>query len=155
MFIYSMMADQNNLSTSNSDTPTNDKFDIRSFESTRNLIAKQLQLLEKIKQEIKQHRESMQAILDNDPQYGELENQTKEYQNKLKQRKLQLLESQNARKIKLKIAELSDERRDIEESLTAHLLDLYQATGVMEFEDQEGHLWTYQLKARISRSKNI
>jgi hypothetical protein len=129
------------------------KFDIQTFEATRSVVSRQVQHLQKLKNEIKQQNQQLKNLLENDQNLNIAQTEAKEVAQKAKVRKTELLETSEAKKIKLRISDLKDEQTDLEDSLTNHLLDLYQATGVMEFEDTEGHIWEYNLKAKL-KSRN-
>lgn len=146
---------EDNQSTDSTAGPVPKNFDINYFEATRSIISKQANHLQELNKELKLINEQLKSLLENDGQLSESQAEAKELNQKVKTRKTELLETNEAKTLKLKIADLKEERTDLEDSLTNHLLDLYQATGVMEFEDAQGNLWEFNLKARIKAKKNI
>ena len=128
-------------------------FDIQAFEATRAIVTRQAQRLEELKKEMKSVTEQVNNMMENDQQLAEDEHQAKEVTQVVKQRKSQILETPEARQLKLKLGDLKEERVDLEDSLSNHLFDLYQTTGVMEFEDLTGNVWEFDIKARLKAKK--
>ncbi len=140
-------------SSSQGQVNENQPFDIQAFEATREIAARQAQRLQEIKKELKIYAEQLKDLLENDQPLVEAEQAAKDLTQKVKLRKTEILETTEAKNIKLKITDIKEERSDIEDSLSAHLVDLYQTTGVMEFEDQQGNLWEYDIKGKIKTRK--
>lgn len=128
-------------------------FDIQAFEATRQIAVRQVQRLQELKKEFKIFSGQLQDLLENDQELTEADAAAEESTQKVKLRKAEIMETTEAKNIKLKISDLKEERLDIEDSLTGHLLDLYQTTGVMEFEDQGGEIWEYEFKSKIKTHK--
>ena len=134
---------------------TDSGFDIQAFEATRAIVTRQAERLEELKRDTKLIAEQLSGLLENDVKLVEEEQQAKQYTQSVKQRKTEIMETQQARQLKTKLGDLKEERSDLEDSISNHLFDLYQTTGVMEFEDITGNVWEYKIKARLGAKKKI
>lgn len=137
----------------NKENPQTDEFDIQTFESIRNIVTQQAQRLQEIKNNTKRLTEQLNSLLENDQSYSAAQEEAKQTSQKVKTRKTELLETSEAKNIKLKISDFKDEKKEIEDSLSSYLFDLYRTTGVMEFEDNTGQVWEYDIKAKLKAPK--
>jgi hypothetical protein len=81
------------------------------------------------------------------------EDDAKKLKKQVTARKSQLMNSPEAVSIKLKLQEVKEDLKDIEDSLSTQLLTLYQLTGVQEFETDEGEVREFVIKARVKAKK--
>jgi len=128
-------------------------FDIAAFEATRAIVSRQAQRLQELKRELKLYASQLKSLLENDAGLAEAEQEAKRLNQRVKTRKAEIMETQEAKSIKLKMMDLKEERSELEDSLSNHLFALYQSTGVLEFEDTQGNIWEYDIKARLKSRK--
>ena len=78
----------------------------------------------------------------------------KEAAEAFKKRKQELKDSVEAKEATAKAKEVREEIKDIEESLTNHLLNYYQITGTKSFPTPDGEEREFRLNARILPNRN-
>ena len=133
---------------------TNPSIDPESFEATKGLIQNLSLSLDELTIQQRELKERLDNILINDAQLSQLEANQKEAATAYKKRRKDLLESVEAREVKTKMSEVKDEVREIKESLTHHLLNYYQVTGVQSFETPSGDEREFSFSAKIKKAKN-
>jgi len=129
-------------------------FDPEVFESTKALVTRKLVQAEELKAQARELSESLKNILTNDSTLSELEEKQKESRVEVQKRKRDLNTTPESISIKAKLSEIKDELRDVEDSLSTQLLNLYQMTGVQEFETPSGEVREFVVKARVKAKKS-
>lgn len=132
---------------------SNQTFDPEVFEATKNLIIRKLVQVEELKKEASELSESLKNILTNDSTLADLEEKQKETRVEVQKRKRDLNNSPASQSIKTKLMETKEELRDAEDSLSNQLLNLYQMTGVQEFETPSGEVREFVVKAKVKAKK--
>jgi hypothetical protein len=130
-------------------------FDIQTFEATRAIVSRQADQLDDLKKQIKLLSEQLRDQLEGNPQFVEAKRQADEQAKTVKQVRAKIMDSQVVKNIKQKIADFKNEKGDLEDSLSGHLFDLYQTTGVMEFEDIDGNVREYKISAKLGAKKAL
>ncbi len=128
-------------------------FDEKAYNSVKNLVARKTTQADNLKNDIKELNESLKNIQINDSQLSEAEEEVKKLKILVTKRKKELMESAEGRDIRLKLNEKKEELKDIEESLSNQLLNLYQITGVKEFETSEGEVREFVIRAKVKAGK--
>jgi hypothetical protein len=128
-------------------------FDAQAFESIKNLVTRKTVQADELKLKTKELQESLKNILVNDDELSQSEESLKENRKKVTERKSNLMGSPEAQSIKLKLQEAKEDLKDIEDSLSSQLLNLYQLTGVQEFETDEGEVREFVIKARVKAKR--
>ncbi len=128
-------------------------FDEENFQAVQNLVSRKAAQADELHQQIKELNESLKNILINDIQLSEAEEQAKESRKVIQQRKKELASTPESISIKAKLQELKDELADVEDGLSTQLLNLYQLTGVQEFETNDGQVREFVIKARVKSKK--
>lgn len=105
--------------------------------------------LEQIKQELKERREMINNYFENDVQLQEVEDQLQLVQQSAKERKAKLQEEPQLVDLKIKVKELNEQKKEIEETLSNHLLNHFQMTNSTSFDTSEGDQWEYQVGAKV------
>ncbi|MGD9129170.1 MAG: hypothetical protein PVJ09_01655 [Candidatus Woesebacteria bacterium] len=121
--------------------------------SLQNLIERNAEELMKIKAELKEKRESLRNVFDNDSKLTEAKQQADSYTHEVKARKSQLQADPQVTNLRVEVSELNEQRKEIEESLSNHLLNLYQLTNSTSFDTSDGDQWEFMIKARIKSRK--
>jgi hypothetical protein len=63
------------------------------------------------------------------------------------------MNSEESRNISIKIKELKEESTDTQDSLSNQLLNLFQMTGVKEFETESGEVREFMIMAKVKGRK--
>src|SRR5690606_33804097 len=84
--------------------------------SLQNLIERNANELDRLRQELKEHRQSLKNVFDNDATLNEVEQIAQEATVKIKERKQTIDAQPEVRQLKLKIADSSEEMKEIEET---------------------------------------
>jgi hypothetical protein len=71
----------------------------------------------------------------------------------LKERKLSLDNSPEVRQLKLKLSEMKEEVKEIEETLNNHLINLFQLTGSSSFDTSDGDQREFVVRAKVKPKK--
>lgn len=124
-----------------------------SLTSLQSLIERNADELDRLRTEQKQMRESLKNVFENDAQLVEAEQQAQELTRQLKQRKESLDNSPEVRQLKLKLADLKEEMKEIEETLNNHLINLFQLTGSNSFDTSDGDQREFVLRAKVKPKK--
>ncbi len=113
--------------------------------------ARELQELEKT---MREKREMLKSMIDNNSQIGEVEAKVKAATDELKEKKAKIAADPATVSLKLQLAELSQNKKEVEETLSDHLVNYYQLTGSTSFDTADGDQWEYNIKARVKAKKN-
>ena len=127
--------------------------DGESLLAVEGIIRRQSVRLDEIKEKLKQFNDQLRSIMDNDEALTNAEEEVKQANRRQKERKTMLGNSAESLQIKFHIKELKESVKDIEESLSNHLLNLYQMTGVKEFDTDDGGKREYDVKAKLRGKK--
>lgn len=129
-------------------------FDQETFVAVKGLIQRLSVQLDEVREKQKEFKQRLKNILENDGQLSEFEEQAKEASKAYKTRKQELTNSTEAKEIKMKVKEYSEEITDLEESLTNSLLSYFQITGTQSFDTPTGEEREFKLKARLLPQKD-
>ncbi|MDR0462676.1 MAG: hypothetical protein LBG64_00430 [Pseudomonadales bacterium] len=99
--------------------------------------------------QLKEKREMLKNIMENDQELAQAEAEAKKNAEAAKKRKADLVAQPQAVSLKMEIAELSQNKKEIEESLSSHLVNYHQLTGSTSFDTSDGDQWEFNIKARV------
>ncbi len=109
--------------------------------------------LEEIKNDIKTKRDSLRSVFDNDSELcNELE-EVKKVQNRVKTRKSVVVASPVVQQLKVTITELNDRKKEIEETISTHLLSYYNLTNSKSFDTSDGDQWEFNIRGKVKSRK--
>jgi hypothetical protein len=128
-------------------------FDQTAFESLKNLVSRKAFQVDELQKKVKELNESLKNIFINDSVLSEAEETLKQTKKTVTKRKADLNSSPEAQSIKSALIEAREELKDIEDSLSTQLLNLYQMTGVQEFETNTGEVREFVIKAKVKAKK--
>jgi hypothetical protein len=121
----------------------------------QNVIERNAQQLTQVLEEIKQRREGLRGVYENDSQLAEAEEQARVITQQAKERKAQLRNGQQVLSLQNQIAELNEQKKEIEEALSNHLINYYQMTNSTSFDTSDGDQWEFNIRAKVKpRRKN-
>ncbi len=112
--------------------------------------ARELQDLDK---NMREKREMLKNMIDNNSDISEQELKAKELNAQIKEKKAKIAAAPETVNLKLQIAELSQNKKEVEETLSSHLVNYYQLTGSTSFDTSDGDQWEYNIKARVKAKK--
>jgi DNA repair exonuclease SbcCD ATPase subunit len=120
----------------------------------QNVIERNASELTRLKDELKQKRESLRSVFDNDPQLATVAEEAEKVTQQVKERKAKLQTDPQATSLKAQIGEISQEKKEIEEALNNHLLTYYQLTNSTSFDTSDGDQWEFKVKASLKGGKS-
>lgn len=121
--------------------------------SLQNLIERYANELRRVGDELKQKRESLKNVFDNDTQLGEAEAKVQAISEEVKTRRSQLQTDPQVTSLKVQIGELNEQKKEIEETLSNHLVNYHGITNSTSFDTSDGDQWDFNIKARIKARK--
>lgn len=119
----------------------------------QSIIERNAEELTRLKNQLKEKRESLSSVFENDTQLAEAEEQAKQISTQVKERKAQINNSSQASQLKTQIAELREQQKEIEETLSGHLLNYYTLTNSTSFDTSDGDQWEFNIKAKVKSRK--
>lgn len=117
--------------------------------SLQNLIERNANELDRMKDAVKELRQQLKNIFENNVQLTEAEQMAEEVTTKVKELRQSVDNQPEVRQIKLKLTDLKEEMKEIEETLNSHLIHLFQLTGSNSFDTSDGDQREFELKARV------
>jgi chromosome segregation ATPase len=146
------------LSQASQDTPALDEADSELAESDRlaetltslqNLIERNANELQSLADKLKEKRDSLRNVFNNDGTLTDVQDKAKEATQEVKTRKSQLQADPQVTSLKVEIGELSEQKKEIEETLSNHLVNYHQLTNSTSFDTSDGDQWEFKIQARI------
>lgn len=119
--------------------------------SLQNLIERHALELTKINGELSEKRESVRDVFDNDTLLTEKKDEFDQYNHQYKERKGQLQNNPQVIALKVDIADLNEQKKDLEETLSGHLINYHSLTNSTSFDTSEGDQWEFVIKAKIKK----
>lgn len=120
--------------------------------ATLAIIQRQMEEIERLKVEKKNHREMLQNLLENDKEFGEKEEARKAAAREVKTVKNKVMVTPEATGIIVKMDDVTAEIKSLQESLSNHLMTYHVKTGKRTFEDAEGDertiVFAYKVKPK-------
>ncbi|HEX7017878.1 MAG TPA: hypothetical protein VF209_03155 [Patescibacteria group bacterium] len=113
------------------------------------VIERNAQQLEKIRKEIKEKRELLRNIFENDTELAEAKSQADQYTQQVKERKSKLQADPQSTSLKVQIGEMTQQLKEVEETLSNHLVNYYQLTNSKSFDTSEGDQWEFDVRAKV------
>jgi len=120
----------------------------------QNLLERYATELENINNQIKEKRESLKGVFENDSELGAAEEEAKMYAQQAKTRKAALQSSPVAVGLKNQLAELSSQKKEVEETISNHLLNYYGITHSKSFDTSDGDQWEFDIRAKVKTRSN-
>jgi chromosome segregation ATPase len=119
----------------------------------QNLVERHALELEEIKGKLRDHRTSLKDVYENDPALSEAQAELETHSVKVKDRKAQLQSNPEAMTLKTKIGELREQQRELEETLSNHLVNYHTLTNSNSFDTSDGDQWEFSITAKIKPRK--
>jgi chromosome segregation ATPase len=119
----------------------------------QNVIERNVSELDRLKEQLTSYKDSLRNIMDNDETLSAAEEKATQVSQKVKERKAELHSTLEANQLKANITEVSARKKEIEEALNNHLLNLYQLTGAKTFDTSAGETREFDIRASIRSGK--
>jgi predicted DNA-binding protein YlxM (UPF0122 family) len=117
--------------------------------SLQNLIERNANELDRVKSVLKEKRESLKSVFENDTALQEVANEVEVMQQQVKERKSAVANSAQATSLKAQISEVNQEKKEIEETLSNHLVNYYSMTNSKSFDTSSGDQWEFSIRAKV------
>jgi hypothetical protein len=117
--------------------------------SLQNLIERNANELQRINSALREKRESLGSVYENDSSLQEVEQEAQVMQQQVKERKSLVSNSAQATALKSQIAEINQEKKEVEETLSNHLVNYYSMTNSKSFDTSSGDQWEFEIKAKV------
>lgn len=123
------------------------------LQALQNVIERNADELDRIKEEMHIQREALKNVFDNDNQLSSANEEAAAVTAKVKERKSQIQNSPEIVQYKAKIGELTEQKKEIEEALNNHLLNLFQITGTKTFDTMSGRQREFSVRASLKSTR--
>lgn len=123
--------------------------------TVQNAVKTRMDQLDKLREEIKPHKEMLDSYLENDQTYQEKVAAAKKASQEKSAVKNKLLKQPQAAQLVDKIKTIKDQMKDIQEGLSYYLREYQRMTGANEVEGSDGELRQIVYVAKLVRKTNI
>ncbi|MBD3279126.1 MAG: hypothetical protein GF390_00255 [Candidatus Pacebacteria bacterium] len=117
--------------------------------SLQGLIERHADRLQDIKAQLKDKRQSLRNVFTNDTQLSTAKDKASEYSQEVRQRKSQLQSDPQVTSLQVGIKELKEQQKELEQTLSNHLLRYYGITKSTSFDTSDGDQWEFKIKAKV------
>lgn len=115
----------------------------------QSLLERYAMELERISNELKEKRESLKGVFENDAQLSTAEEQIETFNQQVRSRKSELQNSPVAVGVKNQIVELNEQKKEVEETISNHLLNYFSMTNSKSFDTSDGDQWEFDIRAKV------
>lgn len=119
----------------------------------QNVIERNANELARINNELKEHRDSMKSVFENDAELSEAEDQAQNIAQAVKQRRTLLQNNPQVTSLKAKVGDLNEQKKEIEETISNHLVNYFALTNSKSFDTSDGDQWEFDIKAKVKSRK--
>ncbi len=152
MASQSQSVSNNAVTSSNSSKPMSSDTS-ESLTSLQNVIERNALALDEMNLKLRELRESLKNVFDNDTQLSVVQQDAEKVASEVKNRRSQLQAGPQVMQMKSKISEVSEQKKEVEEALNNHLLNLYKITGTKVVDLSSGER-EFSIKASLKSSKS-
>lgn len=121
--------------------------------SLQNLIEKHANSLTELTNQIREKRQMLKNVFDNDTQLAEAQEEASKFSTQMKERKSQLQFDPQVTKLKVEIGETNEQKKELEETLSNYLINYHQLTNSTSFDTSDGDQWEFSIRAKIKAKK--
>lgn len=147
------LAEQALDATSSKDEVAQSEKIAETLNALQGVIERNARELGQLNKQLKEKREMLKNMVDNDVEVSAAEEKVKLIQNELKEKKAKISTDPAQVALKLEVAELANNKREIEETLSSHLVNYHQLTGSTSFDTSDGDQWEFKISARVKATK--
>lgn len=144
------------LTSDNDDEVSKSNEIAETLQSLQNLIERNADMLDGIRDTLKKQRDSLRSVFDNDTDLNASKEEADKFSREVKERKSKLLSDPTVVRLQTEIGELNTQKKEVEEALSNHLVNYYQLTNSKSFDTSDGDQREFVVKASIksARKKN-
>ncbi len=106
-----------------------------------------------LKEKMSEKSQMVKNIYENDVAFAETEAVKQEAVQAHKQRQLAIEETAQVRSLRDDLRQFKEEIKDLEESLSNHLINYHQLTNSTSFDTSDGDQWEFNIKAKVKNRK--
>lgn len=147
------LAEQALDATSSKDEIAQSEKIAETLNALQGVIERNARELGQLNKQLKEKREMLKNMVDNDVEVSAAAEKVKLIQNELKEKKAKISTDPAQVALKLEVAELANNKREIEETLSSHLVNYHQLTGSTSFDTSDGDQWEFKISARVKATK--
>lgn len=147
------LAEQALDATSSKDEVAQSEKIAETLNALQGVIERNARELGQLNKQLKEKREMLKNMVDNDTEVSAAAEKVKLIQNELKEKKAKISTDPAQVALKLEVAELANNKREIEETLSSHLVNYHQLTGSTSFDTSDGDQWEFKISARVKATK--
>ena len=117
------------------------------------LVSRKVGQIDELKEKLKNFREQVKNVTDNDEQLQTAEKTANEVITAIQKRKAEIRNLPEVKNLRIQMKGVDDELKELQESLNSHLVNLYQLTGTKEFTTLSGETREFELVAKLKPKK--
>lgn len=117
--------------------------------SLQSVIERNALQLNKLREDMKEKRDSLKSVYENDAGLATAEEEAKVVSQQVKEKRSALKSSPQVTSLSTQIAELREQMKEIEETLNNHLLNYFSLTNSTSFDTSEGDQWDFNVRAKL------
>lgn len=102
------------------------------------MVQKRLGMLEDLEEELRKLRQDAREVLENEPGYEKMKEETDLVKEQIKEKKAQIAESSVYNELQAKMKEVRAEIKDLRDALSQELMELYKDEGLTMVESPSG-----------------
>ncbi|PIR61807.1 MAG: hypothetical protein COY81_01480 [Candidatus Pacebacteria bacterium CG_4_10_14_0_8_um_filter_43_12] len=119
----------------------------------QNIIERNANELLRISSELRELREGLKNVFENDAELTEAQDQAEVIIQAVKQRRTQLQNNPQITSLKVKIGDLNEQKKEVEETISNHLVNYFALTNSKSFDTSDGDQWEFDIKAKVKPRK--
>lgn len=119
----------------------------------QNIIERNANELNRLNNELKELRESMKNVFENDQELAQAEQEAQLITQAVKQRRSVLQTNPQVTSLKAKIGELNEQKKEVEDTISNHLVNYFALTNSKSFDTSDGDQWEFDIKAKVKSRK--
>jgi DNA-binding transcriptional MerR regulator len=119
----------------------------------QNIVERYGNQLDELNKKIRDLRESLSNLFENNEELQEAEAQQKALKTDVTAKKQRIKESPEAVQFQMKIKELAEEANEVKQTVSNHLIRYYQMTGSQVIETSSGEEREFSVSARLKGKK--
>lgn len=147
------VSDETNDSAGDDETAKSDQVAI-ALTSLQNVIERNANELNRVAEELKTKRESLKNVFENDTDLAVAEQAVEQIAVQVKEQRAKMQSDPQVTSLKVQIGELNEQKKEIEETLSNHLVNYYQMTNSTSFDTSDGDQWEFNIRAKVKARKN-
>lgn len=118
--------------------------------SLQSVIERKAIELARVKKELKANRESLKSVFDNDDELRQSQEAAADVLRVVKERKSKMQVKPEVTRLKVTIGELNEEKKELEESLSDHLVNYHTLTNSSSFDTSDGDQCEFEVRAKVT-----